>query len=335
MTLPFQHSDLHADPALRGLAVQRQKNEYQAANLVTGIPTNELSAKFRIIDDSALKGSAEPGDAGQSALYERGLSTADGPYNQVWTDLTEGTFSCKWYKFENKVGDVDADQEKTSFGNDLLQVGASTVMSNALVAKENRVNTQLMSTAIYTNTAAATDEWDDAAPDILADFEAAKESCRIQAGISPMELTAVIPPDAFQALKGLAEIVDVVSGSSLLAAQQGQDDIWIEVVRNYIGIGKVVVPFAVDNTSRPGQATAGAYVWGTDNVFVGFLPDGADINSACREFHYTGAGQGSANAPQIFRVRNPADEFLRIRAKEATDLVARAAAGYIISNVLT
>lgn len=334
MTQPAQHSQYHADPALTALAAVRANNTFMSRTLATAILSNVLSARIRTYGDEMRIGSGgPPGDGSTAALILEGLTSFGGDYHPVGNSVGTLSFDLQEFGFQSFVAGISQEEERNSFGGNLLQVHGTRVTNQLNKSHAVRHESVMMSTAIYTNNAAATATYDGGgSPDFLADVEAGKNSLKQTGGVADPDILMVIPPLTFQALKALAEITDLLSGHDVRAAQKGQDQVWIEVIRQYAGVGRVVVPFAVENTAKEGLATSGGYIWNTDNIFMGLIPAANDSTSALMEIRYSAAG--FSDGRKMFRFPNEARTGETVRFGEIVDLLARAEYAYIVSNTL-
>lgn len=187
----------------------------------------------------------------------------------------------------------------------------------------------LQSTSVMTNNTTPTTKWDAASGSTpFEDMEAAAEAIRIATGRRPNR--CVIGAQVVSKLQTHADFISKLTGGGKLTILTKQQV--LQIIKDFLGLDKILVGSALYESSKEGQTSSIAEIWG-DNFVLYYVPSGPSLWTP--SFGYRLIRAGMDKKIYVRPHSNPRLGLLMEIAWSYQDLVLDANSGYLISDVLT
>jgi len=189
--------------------------------------------------------------------------------NEVERTYSYETGSCVQYGLRELV----TDEEKDNADNGVKpeQDAVNVVLGKLRTRMEADAIKLMMDETIFTNTAAATAEWDTDSSEIEADIRAAKLSILKNAGVSATHI--VIPPTIAAKMAATSELRNLVKYTDPTLLVDGS------LPPKLFGL-QVVIPTRIQNEANPGVSTASYdFICDDFDVFVCYVENKPSMRS--------------------------------------------------------
>lgn len=178
-----------------------------------------------------------------------------GVYKEIDFGVSSDTYRAEEYGLEARIGDRE---RRNAPGALDLDVGKTRRLTKAvLLMRERRISNLTTSTANVTQntTLAGAAQWSDPTSDPASVAATARTVIRGVTGLKPNRM--VIPEAVREKLRIHPRVIDFMDG----ARPSDQD------LADFFEVERVIVPGAIYNTAKEGQATSLADIWGKDVLF--------------------------------------------------------------------
>lgn len=252
-------------------------------------------------------------------LFARGSGA---PYPRLDMQIGSDTFATRDYGIELPLDDrqkaiyasaLDADRGK-------IERGTRVLMLN----KERRVHA--LATGGGVPTSSPSTKWNQSNSDPIGDIDAIKEVIHDNCGLDAN--LAVIPRDVFNILKEHPKILEKIKYSERAVVTS-------EIIASVLGLGRIVVPGATQNSANEGQAVSITKVWG-DSIIVAHVNAAQNLEtpSFARTFAWSGYTKATGEfAVESYRENNPPATVHQLK-HDVDEKLAASACGYHLSDVL-
>jgi hypothetical protein len=236
-------------------------------------------------------------------------------------DLSTDSYQTIPYSMATYVSDeARANQDP---GLELDRTAVEFATDKILMMREKLASTLLFATGSYNSSAAAGTVWTDAAADIFADVNTAKETIAGAIGREPD--TLIINDQTLNALKAHPDIQERIKYTQTGIATE-------DLLASLFELRQVLVGRAIENTSGKGDAAVYSRIWGGSAAFL-YSPAAAGTRSLCFAKWFNLASQNFLT--ERWRVANGgAGDGFRVRAAFDEKVVSNLA-GYLLTGVTT
>lgn len=323
-------SDLHVDHLLTNISVMyiQDQAHYIADKVFPNVPVAKQSDLY--------------------AEFPRGFFFRDevkprplgGRAEVAGYEVTTASYRCEEFALAHKIDDrirANADQPL-----DPDRAAVKLLTQQMLIHREKQFMTDFWGTGKWTtdragNATPTGDQflfWDNASANPINDVEVSKETVMGLTGFMPNVLA--IGPSAWRVLKNNADVIDRVKYT-----QRGVVD--EDLVASMMGLDKIVVARAIENTAAEGATDVMAFITGAtgnEQALLCYVPPSPMIEhpSAGYTFSWTGLIAGATNAygGVIQRAREDLahSDHIEVRASWDMKLVS-ADLGVFFDNIIT
>jgi len=221
----------------------------------------------------------------------------------VEQSVSSGTFYCENYALKAPVMLEDKANADPMFLNNLINGRAELVLDGLLLDWEVRVATQVTSTSNVGSSSAVSSAWNGAGGS-LADVQAAIDNVQDSTGKMPNQVTFGL--EGWRSFKRDTTVRNLIFGTN-----NGGGYPSTEQVANLLGVKKVMVGGAFQNTGQEGVAEALSTIW-SDSVLVAYVAEAPNIErpSFAYGFRWTGGGLPSMTVERhAYNTRTKSEEI--------------------------
>lgn len=191
-----------------------------------------------------------------------------GPYPAGGLQVSDTQFACKnWSLAYILAREIVANQDAAL---DIERVGAEWLADQFMLNREILAAAVLFITGVWgtTTSLAGTDQWSDFAnSDPIANILTAQETVEGNTGMTPN--TAIMGVEAWNQLKRHPDLLDIYKYTTRGILTEDQ-------VAQALGLDKILVGRATQNTAAESAAFVGAYIWGK-SCLVCYVPPSPGI----------------------------------------------------------
>lgn len=310
-------TQLHLDVPLSNLSIaytQKQTN-FIAGQVFPDVNVAKRSNKYFVFDRTTfMRDAMKKRDGGEESAGSGYTLSNDSYYCDVWAlhkDISD---------FDRASTDdpLDADRNAVMF-----------LSQAALIRKEKQWVNDYFTTGVWgTDNTTATDWSDYVSSDPVGDVDAAKVVILEATGQDANTLAMGLR--VFNQLKNHPDVVDRIKYTSSRVVTE-------EVLASLLGVSRVLVPKAIEDTANEGKTASSALMHGKHALLchVATAP-GIEVPTAGLTFNWTGLAQGfSGQGVAIDKFRMPHLKGDRIEAHCAFDLkVVGSQLGYFFSGIV-
>ena len=244
------------------------------------------------------------------------------------------SFSTDEHGLEEPVDDREAELYNLYFSAEV--VSAARARNGVMLNAELRASALLFNSTTWTGaglTTAITNEWDDA-PNAKPRADVKAAMIKVWDGSGMWPDTLIINRLVFEHLKDVAEIIDRLKYAGFTDPRP--EFINEVALAQALGIARVVVGGAPQNTAKEGQAAVIAPAWSNEYAMVAKIAASGDIREPCvgRTFHWAQDGSTIGGTMESYRDEPKRSNIIRVR-HDVDEIVLYKEAAHLISNVTT
>ena len=253
---------------------------------------------------------------------------AGGNYNRDDYDFETGTYSCKEYGWEEKVGDDERNLYARFY--DLDEAAVKRAIDILMRQHEARVAAKVFNTSNVTNTSDVSTEWSTAASATpYNDVIGGKEALYAATGIMPNKMA--ISWKVYMNVLKTAELKDAFKYTS--PSEIKDEGAKQELLKDYFGVDELLVGNAIKDAAKKGQSYSLSYMWNDEYCLLFKGSDAMDL----REPQLGRTFLFSKDSPDIvtseeYREEQTRSDIYRVRHYTAEDFIF-AGAGYLLGNI--
>jgi hypothetical protein len=318
---PRGSTPVHMDRVLTQMSLGWPNGEFVGPAFFPALPVRKQSDKYYVFGREAW---APPlgGDLrapGSEAIEVMGLTVSTQPYFAQEHAL--------------QIGITDEEQENQDAPLNSLRDGTELITSQLLLVRELYIKNLITTAANFTSghsvTLAGADQWSSAVSasnSPIGDHRLARSTIHSKIFLEPN--TELIPYQVMAALEDHNEIIERIKYSERAILTP-------ELMSNFFGGQRIIVPGVGYNTANPGQTAALGYIWGKD-VVMAYVPPrpGMKIPAFGYEFVWSYPG-GQLQLVERWRETVRVRDVVRVRRRYDIRFVAvdgsnDSIAGYLI-----
>ena len=297
--------------------------DYSLEQSLRGYIAMAIMPMYEVLEQSGIYPKLKEQQEARVGLDERAPTAA---YDRTDWEFTDANYTTKERGLENPVSDVNRKRYRSLFDSDA--VGTRVVVDRILRDREYRVATLVESQTAH----AVTTSWATAASATpQSDVEAGAQAILDAHGVLPN--TLVLP---FKVMKRVLKTADVLDNIKYTSADAkfGNLETKKQILADFFGVDRIVVPNATYNSANEGAAYSGADIWNDDYAFLCVTRMG-DLETGGpqwgRSFIWTEDVDGEFTT-DVYREEQTRSDIIRCRTND--DLVAlQPTAGYLLSNL--
>jgi len=196
-------------------------------------------------------------------------------YQRRTTSLTEISFKTEEYGKEEPIDDSQRNRLVDEFDYD--RAVAEQLTTDVLKAHEARVAAQTFDTGVFTGAPLFTDISSSApfatpASDVIGAIQTAAIKVQTNCGASQSSLSLIVNQQNFVNLINNTAIV----GRLAIVADKTQDLI-ANALASILGVRRVIVGGAVQNTANEGAAFSGGFIWSSTYAMLALINDSGSL----------------------------------------------------------
>lgn len=294
--------DIHIDKVLSNMAIGYKPEGFIASDVMPIVPVDKQSDIYAVFSRAdrlrRQKTNRSPGTEAR----------------RIDESVGSGTFYCANYALKKPVTLEDKSNADPLYLQNLIEGRTELVLDGLLLDWEVRVATQVTNTANVGSSSAVSSAWNGAG-DPLGDVNTGVDNVQDSTGMMPNRVTFGL--SAWRSFRRDSNVRNLIFGNN-----NGGGYPSTAQVADLLGVEKVLVGGAFQNTGEEGQAEALSQIW-DDNVLIAYVADRPNIErpSFAYAFRWTRPG-----LPNMTVERHPYDT--RIKAEEVE-------AGYYQDEVVT
>jgi hypothetical protein len=316
---PRGSTPVHFDQALTNISLGWPNGEFVGPAFFPSVGVRKQSDKYYVFgrESWALPVGGDLRAPGTVANEIGGLT--------VSTD----TYFAQEHALQIAITDEERENQDTPLSSE--RDGTELVTSQLLLARELAFK-NLMTTAAnfasgHSVTLSGTTQWSDFINSLpIPNHRTARSTIHSKIFMEPN--TELIPYQVMAALEDHPTILDRIKYSERAILTP-------ELMSNFFGGQKIIVPGVGYNSANPGQTAALGYIWGKD-VVMAFVPGRPGLKVPAFGYEFTWGYNG--NTPQVterWREDERASDIVRVRRRYDIKMVAldgssKSIAGYVI-----
>ena len=277
-----------------------------------------------IIEASVAFGQYRKVDLGQLLQPRKTDRNSDGSFKRIGAEFKTGAFKTEDHGLEMPVDYRDSAIYAGMIDSEMQ--AAMLTRAGVIEAHENRV----IALVDALSGTGATNEFDDAAADLAADFAAYKRTFRLACGVKPNALC--VDSSIVDAMMNNSSILDKFVGANSRTAR----DIRLQGLAAALGLDEVIEANSVKNTVAAPKAVSLATSWTEDNalLFVKSTAQTTLVPQFARTIHWS--GNGSRPGCSFEQYEEPQKDGTVIRARlEVQEVVLYSTCAMLITGVKT
>lgn len=268
--------DLHIDAALSEMAIGYRPEGFIADMLFPTVNVQKQSDVYHIFSrEDRLR-------------RERTERSPGGLANRVGEDAGSGTFFAKNYALAGSVPIEDKANADPLIVNQLHTGKAQFILDKLLLDWEIRVSSQVTSTSNVGSSSAVSSGWGGAG-DPLGDMQTAIDNVRYSNGILAAGLSVCMGDEAWTSFRRDSTVRNLIFGNNNGGGYPSEAQ-----AADLLGVKRVIVGGAFQNTGEEGQAESLSTIW-KDNVLVYYAPDAPSIDRPSFGYNFRWAAAGLPN----------------------------------------
>lgn len=280
--------DVHVNRPLTSISIAyvQSQNEFIADRVFPNIPVASSSDIYFTYDQDQWFRS----DAAERAPATESEGTGYG--------ISQETYATKVFALHHDVPDQVRANADSPLSPD--RDGTMLVTQQMLIKKETDWAAAYFTTGLWTGSTTGTDivpgtKWDAGSSTPMADIRAQMKSVKTKTGFRPN--TLVLAEDVWVALQDNADVIDRIKTTSDKVATTA-------MLANHLGLSRVLVAGATNNTAAEGQTVSMSDVF-TDDAFLCYSAPRPSVMmpSAGYTFSWTGYLGASQNGLRVKRFR--------------------------------
>ena len=298
-------------------------NEYNTEQSQRGFVALDIMPMYEVLEQS---GSFPKMKDQQDTRAQDNLRAARAAYDRTDYEFDDDTYNCLERGLENQIPDVERKRYRSLFDADAQ--GTRVVVDNILRGREKRVAALVQaqtanSVSVSWATAAS------ATPQ--ADVEAGIQSILDATGA--MADTLVLP---YKVMKRVLKTADVLENIKYTSADAkfGTLETKKQILADFFGVSRVVVPNAIYNSAKEGAAYSATDIWDDDYAFLCVTRNG-DLRTTGpqwgRAFVWTEDVDGEFTV-EMYREEQTRSDIVRCRTNDELKAI-NTSAGYLLSNL--
>jgi len=268
--------NLHIDAALSQMAIGYRPEGFIADMIFPTVQVQKQSDAYFVFNRA------------DRLRHERTDRAPGTRARRITENVSSATYFCKNYALAAGVTIEDKANADPLLVSELLNGSAQSLLDKLAIDWELRVATTVTSTSNVGSSAAVSSAWNGAGH-VLTDMNAAIDNVRYSNGILAAGLSVVFGDEAWSSFRRDATVRNLIFGTNNGGGYPSEQQ-----AANLLGVKRVLVGGAFQNTGEEGLSESISTIWG-DNVLVYYAPDAPTTQKPSFGYNFRWAAPGLPN----------------------------------------